>query len=306
MVQRTQSLRMWSPVKGTENEVVTCDKAEEIGEAIQKELDGKAFGEISFKRKQQVRTMQSLYSEVKVGDEKITIDPLTLFLRLIVIIQTKPEEEISNYFGYELSPYPMSLFKDGIMRDPDKSTLKTHLLQDVRKDVQPTGSKSIADGGALLWCCNWKSNELFSEILKRYINFLRSLRIDIIVLDGYSASTKDATHHKRQKSSNSIEIKMQNRCPADRKSFLTNYGNKEAFVNWLSTNLSEAGFEVINCPADADTTIVKVSLDQKEAVNVYSDDTDILCLLLHHFDKSSSHDIVLCQMTKAKIKRGNV
>ena len=139
MVQRTQSLRMWSPVKGTENEVVTCDKAEEIGEAIQKELDGKAFGEISFKRKQQVRTMQSLYSEVKVGDEKITIDPLTLFLRLIVIIQTKPEEEISNYFGYELSPYPMSLFKDGIMRDPDKSTLKTHLLQDVRKDVQPTG-----------------------------------------------------------------------------------------------------------------------------------------------------------------------
>ena len=53
---------------------------------------------------------------------------------------------------------------------------------------------------------------------------------------------------------------MQNRCPADRKSFLSNYGNKEAFVNWLSTNLSEAGFNVINCPADADTTIVSSGL----------------------------------------------
>lgn len=283
-----------------EKEVVTCDKAEELGEVIQRELDDHGFGEVSFKRKKQIKSLQSLYSEVQVGDEKVTIDPLTLFLRLIIIIQTKPDDEIADYFGYELSPYPMSLFKDGIMRDPAKSTLKTHLLQGVQKDVTPSGSTSIADGGALLWCCNWKTNEFFSEILKKYVKFLSKLKIDIVIFDGYSVSTKDATHSKREKSSNAIEIQDQNRCPADRKSFLSNYTNKQAFIDWLSTHLADAGFEIVKCPADADTTIVKAAINQKGSVNVYSDDTDILCLLLHHFDQSLKRDIILCEMTKAQ------
>ena len=176
------------------------DKAEELGEVIQRELDDHGFGEVSFKRKKQIKSLQSLYS----------------------------------------------------------------------------------------------------EILKKYVKFLSKLKIDIVIFDGYSVSTKDATHSKREKSSNAIEIQDQNRCPADRKSFLSNYTNKQAFIDWLSTHLADAGFEIVKCPADADTTIVKAAINQKGSVNVYSDDTDILCLLLHHFDQSLKRDIILCEMTKAQ------
>ena len=43
------------------------------------------------------------------------------------------------------------------------------------------------------------------------------------------------------------------------------------------------GFEVILCPSDADTTIVKTALEiVGESVIVLADDTDIMILLIHH------------------------
>ena len=33
-----------------------------------------------------------------------------------MVADRKPENETEDYFSYELSPYPMSLFKDGAMR----------------------------------------------------------------------------------------------------------------------------------------------------------------------------------------------
>ena len=60
--------------------------------------------------------MQILYSSVTVDNEVISIDPLTLFLRLIVTVERKPEIDIGSYFEYELTPYPTSLFTGGVMR----------------------------------------------------------------------------------------------------------------------------------------------------------------------------------------------
>ena len=45
-------------------------------------MTGIPFGEVSIKgikQKKQVTTLQSLYSTRKVGKDKVTIDPLTLF-----------------------------------------------------------------------------------------------------------------------------------------------------------------------------------------------------------------------------------
>ena len=89
--------------------------------------------------------------------ENVTIDPLTLFLRLLVVVERKLENEIANYFNYELTPYPMSLFKDGKMCSTKKSALKTFLLKNV-KEADRTESTRIIDGGANLWCCEWKKN----------------------------------------------------------------------------------------------------------------------------------------------------
>lgn len=154
-----------------DNNSVTCDRAEEIGASIQAELDGKTFASCSFKRKKQIRPMQSLYTRVKIGHDTITIDPLILFLRLVVVIERKPENEIADYFFYELSPYPMSLFKDGVLRTAQKSKLKSYILDKVEMTKEPDSTK-IIDGGALLWCCDWKKSEKFHEIFKKYISFL--------------------------------------------------------------------------------------------------------------------------------------
>ena len=131
----------------------TCDQDEEIGASIQKSLDGQTFSNCKFKRKDQISSLKSLYSSIQVEKENVTIDPLTLFLRLLVVVETKPENEIANYFNYELTPYPMSLFKDGKMCSTKKSALKTLLLKNV-KETDPTESTRIIDGGALLWCCD--------------------------------------------------------------------------------------------------------------------------------------------------------
>ena len=295
-----------SDVKGT----VNCDRAEEIGTSIQTEITGKTFANCSFKRKNQITTLQSLYSSVKIGDEKVTIDPLTLFLRLVVMVERKPDEEITNYFEYELCPYPMSLFKDGVMRSSQKSKLKSYLLANsstIDKDQDET--IKIADGGALLWCCNWKKNQSFQSIFQMYIDFLRFLKITVVVFDGYLLSTKDVTHQKRSgKVSSTVEVKETNKCPTDRNTFLTNYANKGAFVKSLASNLRSLGFQVFECPSDADTTIVKVAIDiaQSQNVMVYSDDTDILCLLVHHyFHLSNLQNMYLSNMTRQKDQARN-
>ena len=85
------------------------DQAEEIGASVQKILDGQTFLNCKFKRKDQISSLKSLYSSIQVEKENVMIDPLTLFLRLLVVVERKPENEIANYFNYELTPYPMSL-----------------------------------------------------------------------------------------------------------------------------------------------------------------------------------------------------
>ena len=131
-----------------ENNTVNCDKAELIGARIQKSLNNQTFASCSFKRKEQITNLQSLYSSITIDKERVAIDPLTLFLRLVVLVDRKSEVEIENCFYYELTPYPTALFKDGVMRTAkNKSTLKDFLLEGV-KPTENTESEIVGDGGA--------------------------------------------------------------------------------------------------------------------------------------------------------------
>ena len=68
-----------------------------------------------------------------------------------MVVERKPENETEDYFSYKLSPYPMSLFKDGAMTPAAKSNLKNFLLKDVSPSEPLPGTfKTIADGGAFL------------------------------------------------------------------------------------------------------------------------------------------------------------
>ena len=62
-----------------ENNTVNCDKAELIGACIQKSLNNRTFASCSFKRRDQITNLQSLYSSTTINKERVAIDPLTLF-----------------------------------------------------------------------------------------------------------------------------------------------------------------------------------------------------------------------------------
>ena len=172
----------------------------------------------------------------------MTIDPLTLFLRLLVVVERKPKNEIANCFNYELTPYPMSLFQDGKMCSAKKSALKTFLLKNV-KEADPTESTRIIDGGALLSCCDWKINETFEKICEKYSNFLSYHSVDIIVFDEYAPSTKDTTHRNRSGTfSETVEIKNSNPCTSDQSTFFYNYINKANFVKFFSRKVTKERF----------------------------------------------------------------
>ena len=132
---------------------VTCDVAESIGANIQSKMDGKSYADVNFKRKDQITNLQPLYSVVKVNNETVDINPLTLFLRLVTVVERQPETDMVSYFKYELTPYPLSLFKDRILRSNNKSTLRAHLLSGVSHFDSEGGRMeklTIMDGGALL------------------------------------------------------------------------------------------------------------------------------------------------------------
>ena len=80
-----------------------------------------------------------------------------------------------------------------------------------------------------------------------------------------------------------VKIIAENSCPSDCAEFLTNYANKQRFVNVLAEALELNGFETVLCPSDADTKIMRTALENlSEQVTILADDADIFCLLLHH------------------------
>lgn len=54
-------------------------------------------------------------NSIKVGDKKLSVDPLTLFNRTCVAQQSK--DDVQDYLLYELAPFPMSLLnEDGMLK----------------------------------------------------------------------------------------------------------------------------------------------------------------------------------------------
>lgn len=58
-------------------------------------------------------------NSMKVGDNKLSVDPLTLFNRTCIAQQSK--DDVQDYLSYELVPFPISLFNEDGMRKGTKS-----------------------------------------------------------------------------------------------------------------------------------------------------------------------------------------
>lgn len=94
-----------------ENNIVDCEREEEIGACIQESLNNQIFTACSFKRKNQVKTLQSLYSFISVEQDCVSIYPLTLMLHLVVLVDRKPDTGSEDCFYFELTPICYHFFK---------------------------------------------------------------------------------------------------------------------------------------------------------------------------------------------------
>ena len=115
---------------------------------MQEKLNNVIVADAKMKRSEQIKPLAFLYNKIKIGTKKeIVIDPTALFSRLIVMVQR--EDDMSTYFQYEMTVEPTSLFKDGLMRKPNKPQLRKALVDDKVNQSEPRG-EYVLDGGALM------------------------------------------------------------------------------------------------------------------------------------------------------------
>ena len=134
---------------------VNAEDSESIGQSIQQLLDNMPFTEAKFKRKMQLKPLDSLTKVIKIpGEKALHFDPTTLFIKLAAVAQR--EEIVEEYFDFELTSYPLSLFKNGMMRKSDKATLRKVLLPE-EDQIDPSNltNNFVIDGGALLHRVPW-------------------------------------------------------------------------------------------------------------------------------------------------------
>ena len=109
----------------------------------------------------------------------------------------------------------------------------------------------------------------------------------MVVFDGYKNPTKYYTHCRRQKQlCHDIKIREDMIPYTTKEKFVSKSSNKSAFVSMTSTKLSVSNISSICCREDAETTIVKESLQYSLLgnVGVVAEDADILIILIHYFD----------------------
>lgn len=87
---------------------VNCHMSQEVGMEGIKRIINTDFKNLKFKKKYKVVSLATVNS-IRIGNTKVVpVDPLTLFQRLCLAKQS--EEDLMQFFPYELAPYPTSIF----------------------------------------------------------------------------------------------------------------------------------------------------------------------------------------------------
>ncbi|GBO21355.1 hypothetical protein AVEN_150857-1 [Araneus ventricosus] len=89
-------------------ETLNCYRAFECGNFSTSYITGKIFEDVNFLRKNRVTPLRGLKSKVKIENEEIPVNPVTLSRRIALL--KKSDTELQNYFSYELG----TLFIDSL------------------------------------------------------------------------------------------------------------------------------------------------------------------------------------------------
>ena len=276
------------------NADVNADQALQIGLDIQKGMIDKYVFQHSFKKKEQIITMEK--HSVKIGEDNVVIDPQVLFQRIITV---KDQYSTPELFSYELCSYPPSLFEgNGLPLEATKSQLADAIwgLSKEKQTPVPAGTEYhyVLDGGALLHRVPWPTGATCSSICQTYVDYVTwhyGCMCVSIVFDGYgSSSTKDAAHKRRNAKHSCPCINFQEDmvCSVKREDFLSNASNKVQLIKLVCNHFEANGMKVTICPADADLPIVTETLASAKdhPTILVGDDSDLLVLLCYYSCKN--------------------
>ena len=229
----------------TEGDGINPDKAEKVGLEIQMQLDGSNVAEASIKRKDHIKCLADLKPGIQVDQQKLNINPMILFSRLIAIAQR--EEDMSSYFDYELTAFQTSLFKDNFMRKSIKAQLAKSLTSSVDSSEDRRQVMHVLDGGALLHRVKWGNKMTYQEVSKQYASYVRGKYGEsCIVFDGYEQgpSLKDHEHLRRiKKVCADIQLSESMEAYKNQEVFLASKKNKQQFILLISQYLSDNGWK---------------------------------------------------------------
>lgn len=268
---------------------VNSHMALEIGRESMLKMVGQNFQEVKFKRKNNVVSLSSAVRTITVDNKQVTVDPLTLFHRLCVLKQS--DEELREFFTYELSPIPMSLFSEEGMRKGTKSTLYSVFQPVTLNEEQGLTKFVVVDGGHLLHKVVWPRSSSFGAIADRYIQYITAHYGSnvAVVFDGYPVdavqkNTKSSERLRRAKSHSSREIIVDEKTMAQvpQQKFLSNDKNKTRFIKLLTTKMGNHNIQVLQAEEDADRLIITTAVTAAstyDRVVVVGEDIDLLIIL---------------------------
>lgn len=269
---------------------VNCHQAELVGQKGISRIVGNNYANVAFKRSDKVITLASVANCAKIGKESVTVDPLTLFHR--ICIAKKSDEDLKNFFAFELAPFPMSLFNEAGMRKGTKSSFYSAFDPTTFDKIQGANNFVVVDGGHLLHKVVWSRNINFKSIGEGYVKYLRSHYGEnvSVVFDGYpsdsNTSTKNAERLRRTTTLSSCEVVFNDltvlQVPQDK--FLANEKNKLKFIDFLKNILERANISVKLAVEDADVLIVQTAIaisieGNFDNIFIVGEDIDLLVLL---------------------------
>jgi hypothetical protein len=232
-------------------------------------------------------------TNLKVDGDEISVDPQLLFQRLLSAASGM-FPDLSDIFRYELCNNPAALFEpSGMMRQAQKANLADTIWNlgdcSAADVVIQDNTRHVIDGGSLIQRIPWNKGATFGQICQMYLDYLTKRYTHPIVFDGYSSgpSTKDHTHSRRTKGTESTKIEFRKNTPfkSKKENFLCNNENKQAFINMLSEFLVSNGIRTEHAEADADVIIAKtgIVLAENYPTIIIGEDTDVLVILLFSF-----------------------
>lgn len=263
------------------NNSINCHRAYEMGMQSVKSIIGGNFQTVKFTRKSRVLSLKSVQSSITINNETIAINPLLLFQRLCLNINSK--SDMRRFLTFELAPFPLALFNENGLRKNVKSQLFD--LFTATSACNDNEITHVVDGGYLLRKVVWQKNDSLEEIIEKYLSFVQA-HYDgnsCIVFDGYpnsndadlnqqstAFSTKTIERLRRQSSSNSpaFELEPHTKITTTQDKFLSNEKNKVELIKRLSEAFRYEGLLIKQAKEDADALIVNTAIEIAEKYKI--------------------------------------